>query len=75
MHQYKNHPVYAIAVPGHEKAWHCRGLIFEPEQKVNEIKRLECTDQTFTTKKKAEEHALKLCMTWIDEQQLPNDPA
>jgi len=68
MHQYRNYPVYGIAVPGPEKEWHCRGLIFEPEDKVTEIKRLESPDLTFTTKKKAEEHALKLCRTWIDEQ-------
>jgi hypothetical protein len=37
---------------------------------VTEIKRLECADLTFKTKKKAEEHALKLCMTWIDEQRV-----
>jgi hypothetical protein len=70
MHQYKNHPVYGIAVPGPGKEWYCRGLIFEPEQKVTEIKRLECADLTFTSKKKAEEHALKLCMIWIDEQRV-----
>ena len=35
---------------------------------MTEIKRLESPDLTFTTKKKAEEHALKLCRTWIDEQ-------
>ena len=68
MHQYRNHPVYGIAVPGPEKEWHCRGLIFEPEDKVTEIKRLESPDLTFTTTKKAEEHGLKLCRTWIDEQ-------
>ena len=68
MHQYRNYPVYGIAVRGPEKEWHCRGLIFEPEDKVTEIKRLESPDLTFTTKKQAEEHALKLCRTWIDEQ-------
>ena len=68
MHQYRNHPVYGIAVPGPGKEWYCRGLIFEPDNKVTQIKRLESPDLTFTTKKKAEEHALKLCITWIDEQ-------
>jgi hypothetical protein len=68
MHQYKNHPVYGIAVPGPGKEWYCKGLIFEAEEKVKEIKRLECAQATFTTKKKAEEYALKLCITWIDEQ-------
>jgi hypothetical protein len=68
MHQYRNYPVYGIAVPGPGKRWGCRGLIFEPEHKVTEIKRLDGADLTFSTKKKAEEHALKLCRTWIDEQ-------
>jgi putative transposase len=35
--------------------------VFEPEQKVTEIQRLECTDLIFQTKKQAEEHALNLC--------------
>jgi hypothetical protein len=68
MYQYKKHPVYVIAVPGPQNRWSCTGLIFEPEQKISEIKRLECADLTFATKKDAEEHALKICRTWIDEQ-------
>jgi hypothetical protein len=43
-------------------------LIFEPEQKVAEIKRFECADLTFASKEEAEEHALQICKTWIDEQ-------
>jgi hypothetical protein len=68
VHQYNNYPIYGIGVKGPGKEWHCRGLIFEPEDKVTEIKRLECAELTFATKKKAEAHALKLCRTWIDEQ-------
>jgi hypothetical protein len=68
MHQYKNYPVYGIAVPGPGKEWYCKGLIFEPEDKVTEIKRLESAPLSFTSKKKAEEYALQLCRTWIDEQ-------
>lgn len=68
MQQYKNHPVYGIAVRGAGKEWHCRGLIFDPEDKVTEIKRLECGELTFPTKGKAEAHGLKLSKTWIDEQ-------
>lgn len=68
MHQYNNHPIYGIGVRGAGKEWHCRGLIFDPDDKVTEIKRLECTELTFATKRKAEEHALKLCKKWIDEQ-------
>ena len=68
MHQYKNHPIYGIGIRGPERKWYCRGLIFNPEDKVTEIKRLECPELTFATKKKAEEHGLKLCKKWIDEQ-------
>ena len=68
MHQYKNHPIYGIGVRGAGKEWHCRGLIFDPEDNVTEIKRLECAELTFATKKNAEEHALKLCKKWIDDQ-------
>jgi hypothetical protein len=70
MHQYKKHPVYVMAVPGPQKGWSGRGLIFEPEEKVTEIKRFECADLTFASKEKAEEHALKICKTWIDEQSI-----
>ena len=68
MSQYNNYLIYGIGVPGPGKEWHCRGLIFEPEDKVTEIKRLECAELTFATKRKAEAHALKLCKAWIDEQ-------
>jgi len=67
MNQYNKYPIYGIGVRGAGKEWHCRGLIFDPEDKVTEVKRLECTELTFATKKKAEQHALKLCKTWIDE--------
>jgi hypothetical protein len=68
MHQHKSHPIYGIGIPGLDKQWHCRGLIFNPDDKVTEIKRLECGELTFATKKKAEEHGLELCEKWIDEQ-------
>ena len=68
MHQYNNHPIYGIGIRGPEKKWYCRGLIFDHEDQVTEMKRLECPELTFATKKKAEEHALKLCKRWIDEQ-------
>jgi hypothetical protein len=66
MLQYKHHPIYGVAIPGPERGWHCRGLVFEPDEKVREIQRLECSDLTFRTKKKAEEYALGLCRAWID---------
>lgn len=68
MRQYKNHPVYGIGFRGPGKEWYCRGVLFDPADKVTEIKRLECPELTFATKRKAEEHGLKLCEKWIDEQ-------
>ena len=68
MYQYKDHPIYGIGIRGPEKKWYGRGLIFDAEDKVTEIKRLESAELTFATKKKAEEHAVKLCKEWIDEQ-------
>lgn len=68
MSQYKDHPIYGVGVRGAGKEWHCRGLIFNPADKVTEIKRLECAELDFKTRGKAEAHALKLCKTWIDDQ-------
>jgi hypothetical protein len=68
MHQYNGHPIYGIGIRGPAKKWHGRGLIFDAEDKVTEIKRLEGTESTFATEKKAQDHALKLCKEWIDEQ-------
>jgi hypothetical protein len=68
MPQYNNHLIYGIGVRGPGKEWYCKGLIFDPEDKVTEIKTLESTELTFATKKKAEDHALKLCKSWIDKQ-------
>ncbi|MGH7829702.1 MAG: hypothetical protein ACREP8_05945, partial [Candidatus Binatia bacterium] len=61
--------IYGIAVSEPGKQWRPKGLIFptDPNSTV-EIKRLEPADVTFRTKKEAEEHALKLCRAWIDEQ-------
>jgi len=67
MPQYNNHPIYGIGVRGSGKEWSCKGLIFDPDDKVTEIKSLELSELTFPTKKKAEDHALKLCKSWIDE--------
>jgi hypothetical protein len=72
MQQYKSHPIYGVAVPAQQHGWHSRGLVFAPDQTV-EIKRLDGpSDLTFKTKKQAEEHALKLCKVWIDEQSQTN---
>jgi hypothetical protein len=68
MQRYNNHPIYGIGILRSEKKWNCRGLIFDPDDQVTEIKRLECADLTFATKRKAEEHALELCKNWINEQ-------
>ena len=73
MHQYNKHPIYGIGMSGPENKWHGRGLVFDSEDQVTEIKRLERPELTFATKKKAEEHALKLCKMWIDEQKSASD--
>jgi hypothetical protein len=75
MHQYNNHPIYGIGMSRPENKWYGRGLIFDSEDQVTEIKRLERPELTFATKKKAEEHALKLCKTWIDEQKSVSESA
>ena len=68
MPQYNDYPIYGIGIRGPGKAWSCKGLVFDPEDKVTEIKSLERAELTFSSKKKAEDHGLKLCKTWIDEQ-------
>ena len=68
MSKYKDHPIYGVGVRGSEREWRCRGLVFDSDDKVTEIKRLECAELSFATKSKAEAHALKLCKTWVDEQ-------
>ena len=73
---YKQHPIYGIAVLAAGRLWRSRGLVFATDLNCTlEIQRLEPTDSTFTTKKKAEEHALKLCKAWIDEQESVVDGA
>ena len=73
MSQYKEYPIYGIGVRGVGKSWHCRGLIFDPADKVTQIKKLEHAELTFKTVAKAEAHALKLCKSWIDEQAIDVD--
>lgn len=75
MTQYKGYPIYGIAVPILEQNWSSRGLVFDRDQNQTiEIKRLECpAELTFKRKQLAEEHGLKLCRSWIDEQ--PAAPA
>jgi hypothetical protein len=67
---YKQHPIYGIAVSEPGKLWRPKGLVFATDLNCTlEIKRLEPAELTFTTKKKAEEHAVKLCKAWIDAQE------
>ena len=50
--------------------WHPKGLVFAPDLNCTlEVKRLEPSDVNFTTKKEAEEQALKLCKAWIDAKE------
>jgi hypothetical protein len=70
MSQYKGHPIYGIAVPMPGHRWCSRGLVFDQDlTQTIEIKRIETsTELTFRAKRHAEEHGLKLCRDWIDEQ-------
>ena len=70
MKQYKGYPIYGIAVRAAEHRWCSRGLVFDPDlTQTIEIKRIVSpTDLTFKAKQQAEEHGLKLCRDWIDEQ-------
>jgi len=70
MKQYKDHPIYGVAVPAPDKRWRSRGLVFDRDlTQTIAIKRLEGpTDSPFKSKQQAEEHGLKLCKEWIDEQ-------
>jgi hypothetical protein len=70
MKQYKGYPIYGIAVRAPERGWCSRGLVFDRDlTQTIEIKRIEtAVDLTFKAKQKAEEHGLKLCRDWIDEQ-------
>ena len=73
MKQYKGHPIYGIAIPAPEHGWCSRGLVYDQDlTQTIEIKRIESpTDLTFEAKEQAEEHGLKLCRDWIDEQNPP----
>ena len=74
MKPYKQHPIYGIAVAQPGKLWRPKGLVFPTDLNCTlEIKRLEPADLTFTSRKKAEEHALKLCKAWIDAQESKPD--
>jgi hypothetical protein len=67
MQPYKQHPIYGMAVSQPGKRWRPKGLVFAPDLNCTlEVKRLEPSDLIFTTKKEAEEQALKLCKAWID---------
>jgi hypothetical protein len=70
MNHYKGHPIYGIAVPTPERRWCSCGLVFDPDlTQTVEIKRIASpADLTFKAKQQAEEHGLKLCRDWIDEQ-------
>jgi hypothetical protein len=70
MQPYKQHPIYGIAVSEPGKLWRPKGLVFAPDLNCTvAIKRLEPAGLTFTSKKEAEEQALKLCKAWIDAKE------
>jgi hypothetical protein len=71
MERYKGHPVCGSAIPlmGRD-GWYAQGLVFAPtetESPIIEIKRLDDRELTFATKEEAEQHALEMCVVWIDE--------
>ena len=68
MSLYKEHPIYGLGIRGAGADWHCRGLIYNADDKVTEIKKLERAELTFESEETAKAHALQLCKTWIDEQ-------
>jgi hypothetical protein len=70
MRPYKQHPIYGMAVSQPGRRWRPKGLVFAPDLNCTlEVKRLEPSDVNFTTKKEAEEQALKLCKAWIDAKE------
>jgi hypothetical protein len=76
MKRYKQHPIYGIAVSEPGKLWRPKGLVFATDLNCTlEIGRLEPAGLTFTSKKEAEEHALKLCKAWIDAQESESNTA
>ena len=69
MNQYKDHPIYGVAVPALEKRWYSRGLVFDRDlNQTIEIKRIDSTAVTLKTKKQAEKYGLELCKEWIDSK-------
>ena len=67
MQPYKKHPIYGMAVSQPGRRWRPKGLVFAPDLNCTlEVKRLEPSEVNFTSKKEAEEQALKLCKAWID---------
>ena len=74
MQPYKQHPIYGMAVSEPGNRWRPKGLVFAPDLNCTlELKRLEPSDLIFTTKKEAEEQALKLCKAWIDAKESESD--
>ena len=70
MQPYKQHPIYGMAVSEPGKRWRPKGLVFAPDLNCTlEVKRLEPSDLIFTTKKAAEEQAVRLCKAWIDAKE------
>ena len=70
MQPYKQHPIYGMAVSQPGRRWRPKGLVFASDLNCTlEIKRLEPSDLIFTSKKAAEEQALKLCKAWIDAEE------
>lgn len=66
MRHYKNHPIYAFALPAPGKLWRSIGMVFDAERPAQLIKRVECPDVVSMTSDEAEEIAVTLCKAWVD---------
>lgn len=68
MQRYKAYRIHTTAVFTKEGAWHGKGAVFEPQEKlISEVHRVEtANDLLFLTKSDAENFALMLCRAWID---------
>ena len=53
--------------------WQAVGVIYEGPGRVKEVHRAKGRPSgfRFTTREKAEEHAIRLCRKWVDRQRLP----
>ena len=67
MRNYKRYQISGMAMPDAKTGWYARGIVFDNQpETVTEIKRLECRDLRFNSKRKANKMALELCKAWVN---------